>query len=468
MPRRRIDANGRFYVCAMDDAPPRSARFWGLLRARVIDELTGSPPLSPISCSADLAGGVARIIGDGVVGFVAVPRRVFPALAAAGYTVRVLVAAEGYLARRFAAVIPNDQRAVAPPAPLVDDTVMTLTDASRLSARESLLIGPAGPTMTSVRIRALGPGPNQVTVEPPLAYVYSVGDPVVPVVPDDFAPTNLGALPVHREPVTISGRTLVVTGGTVNPIGGVTVAVSGIWRQTPRANTSVPAKAPNIVSLQTPLYFDRTPAASLRRREVTQSGGDMILRDDAPQGSDILHLETPVNLGSPDLIAIDALEPDRHEHIQILNVTVGATPAHPVTVALAMPLARSHPRGAIVRKLTLGASGATNRFDQDLTVVDPNASAGDVCMLLDSMNDLDQPAPQTYLAEITGGAIAEYHSFKTLSVTSDAAGFFRLPPLSRVAQLEIAADRGSNHPVLTRPVNPDYGSPENRIELVFS
>jgi hypothetical protein len=443
-------------------------RFWGLVRARVVDELTGQPPLSPITVRADLRGCTSRVLTDGVVGLVGMPRHAYPSVAAANYGFDAVIAADGYFERTVRITLPTDPRTVVAPSPNVGDEIITLDAVARLSAGETVIIGAAGPSMAAAQIRALGPGANQIRVAPPVAFAYGPGDPVVPVVPDDFATADLGDLYVHRRPVTIAGRTWLATGGVTSPIGGVAVTLTGVWRQSPPANVTVAASPANLVSVQPALYFDRTPSATLRRREVAIVTGDMALGHDCAAGTSVVRLEHPVSLAVTDLVQIDALDADRVEHIPIQHVAPGATPAHPVQITLAMPLATAHRRGSIARKATLQASGATNPFDQDLTALDPDASVGDVCVLLNSRQDLDQPGPQAFVAEIGGGPVAEYHRFSTFSTTSDATGAFRLPPLSRIAQVEITADRGGGNPVVRRIVSPNYGAAEHRVDFVFS
>jgi hypothetical protein len=60
----------------------------------------------------------------------------------------------------------------------------------------------------------------------------------------------------------------------------------------------------------------------------------------------------------------------------------------------------------------------------------------------------------------------EYHAASYFQAVSDAQGFFRFPPLSRVAQCVlhchdgVHADQDVNH-------RPDYGSEISRIDFVY-
>ena len=95
MPRRIVAVNSKTYVLATDDPPPLGGRTWALLRARVIDELTGEPLASEITLASDMVFASPRVTSDGLVGLVGVPYQVFPSLARQQYTVRLTVRAAG-------------------------------------------------------------------------------------------------------------------------------------------------------------------------------------------------------------------------------------------------------------------------------------------------------------------------------------------------------------------------------------
>jgi hypothetical protein len=269
MPSRLVEVNGRQYVFSPEDQPPLGGRLWALVRARVIDELTGRPPLTAITLEADVTGASTRVASDGLVGVVGIPHHIFPALAMRNYTVALTVQVNGYVSRRAAVVISTDQRTIAAPAPALNATVMTLSDTARLGTGEILLVGPPGPTLTAVQIRAMGPGANQITFAPALPRGYVLGDPIVPLVPSDFNPTDLGNLELHRQPTVIYGRAVQANAVAFTPLTGASIAVTGIWRTPPPANMTIAADLPNIVSLQPPLYAGRTAGIGrLRSRNL--------------------------------------------------------------------------------------------------------------------------------------------------------------------------------------------------------
>jgi hypothetical protein len=461
MPRRLVEVNGRPYDFSPDDQPPLGGRLWALVRARVIDELTGQPPASAITLVSDLPGASPRVANDGLVGVVGIPHHVFPPLAMRNYTVRLTVQANGYVSRRAAVVIPTDQRAIAAPAPAPQATVMTLNDTARLTTGEILLVGPPGPALTAVQIRALGPGANQVTCAPALPREYDIGDPVVPVVPSDFAPTDLGGLALHRQPTVIYGRAVQANAGASTPLAGATIATTGIWRTPPPANMAVAADAPNIVSLQPPLYVDRAAGIGRLRGRSLPAVPDIPAEEkrllgDAAADANTLRLSNRIGLNPTDIVLIDADDPERTEFIAISAVAGSSTSAQPATITLDHPLAYAHRRNGLVQRVNPQPPGLERQFAQD-------AIGGNTTIFLDNLTGLAAGNE----VEVTGGPHpTEYHRLRLFSTTSDAEGYYRLPPISRVAQLEVRAEHGVLTPI-QREFRPDYTLRENRLDVMF-
>jgi hypothetical protein len=461
MPRRRVEVQGRSYVFSPDDQPPLGGRLWALVRAQLIDELTGQPPVSRITLEADLPGASTHVANDGLVGVLGIPHHVFPPLALRDYRVQLTVQANGYVSRRPAVVISIDQRAIGDPPPAKHATVITLNDVARLSTGEVLLVGPPGPTLTTVQIRALGPGPNQVTFAPALPREYHIGDPVVAVVPSDFTPTDLGHVALHRQPTVIYGRAVQANAGASTPLAGATIAVTGIWRTPPPANLAVPADPPNVVFLQPPLYTDRGAGSGrLQGRNLPAvpdpPAEEKRLLADVAAGANILRVSNRIGLNPIDILLIDADDSELTEFIAISAVAGASTAAQPATITLDHPLAHAHRRNALVQRVNPQPPGVERQLAQD-------AILGDTTVFLDSLAGLAAGSE----VEVTGGPHpTEYHRLRLFATTSDAEGYYRLPPLSRVAQLEIRAEHGVLTPV-QREFRPDYTLRENRLEVMF-
>jgi hypothetical protein len=76
--------------------------------------------------------------------------------------------------------------------------------------------------------------------------------------------------------------------------------------------------------------------------------------------------------------------------------------------------------------------------------------------------------PATVAVEISGGPLLpEYHWAQTYQTVSDADGYFRLPPIHRLAQLELHATHPAEAIPLNRPLALDFGRTDLVIDLVF-
>ncbi len=116
----------------------------------------------------------------------------------------------------------------------------------------------------------------------------------------------------------------------------------------------------------------------------------------------------------------------------------------------------AHQLGAIVRKVNLGAAGGS------IAIAQP-AIPGDSCIFLAAVTGL----ATTQTVTITNGAApAEYHTAFTFSAVADANGYYVLPPLSRVAQLQIHASQGAMKQDFV--MQPDYSLPQNQLDFLIS
>jgi hypothetical protein len=276
--------------------------------------------------------------------------------------------------------------------------------------------------------------------------------------PGQFAPTDHGTLALHRDPVRITGRTVLAGGGTTTPVAGATVSITGVWPTLPAANVVVLPDPPNLVSLLPPTFFAHTaPAAVLHRRELTPVvGEEKLLLTHAPAGSLTLAVSDRVNLTGGNVVALDESDPERTEYLFVQSVAGASTDTEPATVTLAYATARAHYEGAVLRRVTPQVAAADNQLTRDCI-------AGDTCLFLDGMLGLAGAS----VVEITGGGgSAEYHLVRQFKATSDADGYYRLPPLARVAQAELLAHDGA-HPDINVTVTPDYAVGVHRIDFVF-
>jgi hypothetical protein len=325
-----------------------------------------------------------------------------------------------------------------------------LTDGAGLTGKTASgvagLMGVAAPpVVVSIAVEAPGYLPYRQSVD------FSVAPPL-PVVLNDFA--------LHRLPVVVRGRVARLQGGRTVPVAGATVAVTAYWPSLPLAPASTP---PRLFSLRSPFYFAR-PAMTGRVRNwqgLFIPGEDKLLLEPAPAGaatlllSDRVNLE-PLALAPNDLLQIDTLDPDRSEYITVQAVAGASDADQPARVTLTCPLASGHLEGTTVRRLRRQATGGWNALERA-------AIPGDTCLF---------PATTTGLAnaetvEIDApGLPNEYHAIQRFTVTSDADGYYRLPPVHRVAQITVTAIAGLD--TLSQTVAPDYENYENRLDLVFA
>ena len=277
---------------------------------------------------------------------------------------------------------------------------------------------------------------------------------------EGFAPADLGDVTLHRQPVVIRGRTVLAVGGTTQPVAAtVRIARPGVWRSLPSVARGNPAEQPEIVSLHPPLAFPRPVGAVLRRREMTEPATVPLkrLEQPVPAAATEIRLGDGIGLSPTNVLLVDGDDPERAERIEIAAIAGGATPDGPARITLAVPLAFAHPAGTPVRRLNRLPAGADKAFTQP-------AIAGDTCVFLADLTGL----AAVQVVEVTGGGFpTEFHALRHFADTSLGDGYFRWPPLSRVAQIEIEADRGGGNPILHRTYVPTYGQPENHIDLVF-
>jgi len=97
-----VDHNYRF---CPDPAPVVADRLRALLRARLLDEITGEPIEVDARLRTDVHGAHVHRVAGGNVGLVGQPARLFPALASTAVQLDLMVEAIGYLPRTLAGTL---------------------------------------------------------------------------------------------------------------------------------------------------------------------------------------------------------------------------------------------------------------------------------------------------------------------------------------------------------------------------
>jgi hypothetical protein len=282
-----------------------------------------------------------------------------------------------------------------------------------------------------------------------------------PNFPLTFTPPAIDVA-LHRQPVFIAGRTGRLINNASTPLAGAQISVTGIWRTPPPANVVVASDPPNIVALQPPLYIDRAALTqSLAPRDLPPvTGNDKALMDDVAASANPIRLSNRLGLAAGNILLIDAEQPDLAEFIAIKSLPTTAPADQPTAVTLDRPLIFSHRREAVVRQVNPQAPGTSRNITVD-------AFSGDSCLFLSDLTGLSGAAE----VEITGAPEPdEYHKLTQFTVTSDADGYYRFPPLSRVAQLEIHAEKiiGAQTFQATTTFRPDYQQRDNRLDFMLA
>lgn len=387
-PVQIVSAGGYAYRFNPDTQPRAADRLRAVMRARMVDELTGQPMASRLSVTTPLPGLRSGIRPGGIAGLIGHPGRLYPGLAGAQVTLEMTVAAARYLPRRLVAT--------------------------------------------------LGPQPG---------------------FPDAFDPHDAGDVAMHRAALRLRGRIVRDNGLERQPLAGADVRLLGVWPVFPPANVDVDSvmQPSDLVSLTAGLYAARTAGTDrLRRRTLgIVPGTQKVLLKRAAAGDRRVRLSDRVNLNAGTLLALDANHPNLAEYIMIAAVDGASTPDQPATITLNYPLRHSHAPDAFAIRATLQASGADNALNRD-------AIAGDqtvFCVALSGVVDGG-------VVEIHGSGDPEYHRAVLYSTVADADGYFRLPPIARVARLRLEADRADLAEARTLDVSPDYDFAEQRLDIL--
>jgi hypothetical protein len=275
--------------------------------------------------------------------------------------------------------------------------------------------------------------------------------------PATFTPRDLGDLELHREPVMLYGRTVVRTAGAIDKLATATIRITGIWRAAPTLTVSPPAAPADIVALDPPLYTARPLATLVRRRALTPNlANEKRLQRAAVAGATEVFLPDRKALVAGDLLGIDESDLSRAEWVKVKAIVGSTNVAEPAVATLEYPLAHGHGEGARAHPTTIGGVLAAQAVSLD-------AIAGDTTLLLGGLIGLTP-----FTVELDDGVtVPEYHRLSLYEDVSDPDGQWRLPPLSRVAQVTLTG----THAMFTVPprtVTVEYPRREQRIDFTFS
>lgn len=471
----RTVRNGPFdYRVADDDPLPRDLAWWAVLRTRAVDELTGEPPRNALTVATSTPGCRPRAREDGVCGLVARPRDISWPLLAQG-RLDAEIRAEGYLPRSLTAAIDASRRT----------TPMTLAGATQLT----VFPGEAAPRTQFVPGRGVVletpvanvPHSFMITddpISPPTANVVPLADVVVDLRPGPGpwrvagVPIVLPDQPLHRaRPTVLRGRVLRQPNANTAPVGAplAQLGITGAWwtgAEVP-ANSSPPHPV-DFVAITAPLAFDH-PAATLERiTTTTHDGIARSLVSDAAAGASEIELSDVTSLtpGGGDTIVLEVANAAEREIVITASYTppVGATSAR---VRLATPLAFPHAAHTQALNVALAFT--------PLGTLGREAQRGDRVLFASTLAGV---AEGDVLRIAGGGATAELRLtrvFPTYDVGANTFadpvaiatdGSFTLPPIARVAQLQLFVRHAGQavHPAID--VVPDYHG-DTPLQILF-
>lgn len=282
--------------------------------------------------------------------------------------------------------------------------------------------------------------------------------PQQPNFPDDFTGVELGPLDLRRTPATIIVRSLQL-GGQNRPVGlpGASVQISSIWRTT--QDLSGAPSAPDIVSLRPCLYAERPqPGTTLEPVTMTAVGAPERIMRTAEPGAAVVEVGRPGGLSSGSIVGIDTADASRIEYIEVTDVVGPSDPESPTELALAFPTKNRHLQGATVDEMTVAALGPPAA---NLAVA---GRTGDATVFLDTI----APFSTAPVVRVSGGpAPDEFVTALPYHVTTDGDGYGYLPPLTRVAGVEVEASAPGPLTAPATPFTPQYGEFHNHFQLVL-
>ena len=471
MARRRIVDGGVGYTIADDDSPARDLLPWAVLRTRVIDELTLSAPVQPVTLTSTLQRSQPRVAEGGICGLVARPREVSADLVRPnGFTARVTV--PGYLPRDLTPAIEAARRALNTLAAAGVTTLdVTPTDpaprAQFTPGRGVLVDRPApavGQDFTTVAASA-APPPGDVPLSTPVPGPNRpIGSRVAGV------PLTLPDQPLHRaQTARLRGRIQVRTGpNTLAPAVGASLGVRGVWWTYPSSMTAPPV-APDVCAVTPTLRLSHPVGASIDRCTLNPLGPARLLR--AAAGTESLEIVVAPNFGlSPaggDLLQLGDPLTGEDEVVVTAGFDAVADPTAAVRVRLRTPTAFIHRTGEPVQPVQMVGLAPVSTIARESLAGDAVIfGAGLPTLPTTTPIVIEQGTPRAvfYRAQqfpFTPNGVAFSHQ-----IAVDADGRFVWPPIARVAQLRLVA-RLAPFVAVQRDVALDY-SGDATIAIVLT
>jgi hypothetical protein len=314
-----------------------------------------------------------------------------------------------------------------------------------LAGRPALMFHAPAIAATRLTMAVAGTGYLPLAIDVPLG--------PQPGYPDAFAPADLGQVALHRLPSRIVGR---VASRTTGSLTGATIALSAVW---PVLRQPVPpGQAVNLMPSFVGLYADRPLAATIRRRNLALAGQPKTLERPIGVGGTVVRLSDGIGLAAGQILAIDPAGEGRLEFVGIASLGPVSGPDAAVDVTLDLPLRQPHFSGSVVDRAVSGAAGPANPLARA-------ARAGDGSIWANSLAGI---GVGTTAVELSGGpAPAEFHASRLYRATSDGFGEFALPPLHRLASVELTVTHPGQPNPIVRIIQMDWNEPRQREDFLF-
>jgi hypothetical protein len=443
MVRRTVEDRGAAYVISDDDALAPELRWWAVLRARVIDEITGKAPGVPLRLRTTTRGCTPRVDSDGNCGLVARASDVVAELTTPG-ALTAEVSAPGFLARSLTAAIDAARRQLPGGAATGDPRLVVTppdsTPRTQFTPGRGVALARQSPT-TAEEFNLVG-----LPVVPPLANEVPLAEPArgpqAAATRVAGVPIVLADQPLHRDSTaSLRGRVRrqATPGAAPMAAPAAEFGITGVWWTQPevRAN-SAPPHAPNIVSTSAPLAFDHPAMTSVEHCTLAPDlTGRRLVTPVARGGSEILVSPwNALNTAGGDVLQVELDNSKERELVVLGAFAPPALPANPARIPLRTPLAFAHAASTPAVLVTVSVTSPLT--------LEREAQSGDTVLFATSLAGVASSA----VLRIAPGAASEELRFVRRVPTFEGGAFahppavqsdgtFRFPAIGRIAQLRL-------------------------------
>ncbi len=486
MTRRRVVDGGIEYTVSPDGPRVAESLWWAVLRTRVLDELTGAPPLAPLRITTATPGCRPHAGPDGLCGLTARPAEASTALVGAG-KLTATIEAEGYLPLALDAAIDAARYRATLPGPAATTRLLTIAP-SEAPPRRQFVPGrcvvveratKSSPEQFAlVDAAATAPANNEVPLTlsvhgyaPPAATAGNVAG--IPIVLPDQALHLAAAVSIK---VRVLRQNINKPTDAAQPVGNARVGICDVaWtlnELTATASTP-PLHAPNMASLTAPLKFAHAKGAPVEGYDLIRIF-NAALQTPCRAGDAViaLHPWTTLDPTGGELLDIDSPQSPLREIAVGAGFELPADAALPALMRLRTPMAFPHPAGTSVAAVSKAANQAASALerpaiagDRMLFVTNPPPDMLESAIAFEAGTPREEWRFARYFPAYAAGAFSRRNS----PVGPDVA--IELPPIARVAGIWLYAehdDPANGISLATSQViafTPDYRG-ENAVQIL--